>query len=147
MTEYFWHVSVHIQTGTYKVRNEIETKRNKTKSTKTKRNQQKRNEMKTKPTKAKRNQRKQNEIENGRKNNRGLKEIKPIFTITMLDYFPHMSVFHQERTGFDHHWTRILCIYSAGVCPFHLVASFKFGNHKSNFKSVERRGIKITEMQ
>jgi hypothetical protein len=32
------------------------------------------------------------------KNNRGLKEIKPIFTITMLDYFPHMSVFHQERT-------------------------------------------------
>jgi hypothetical protein len=35
-------------------------------------------------------------------------------TITMLDYFPHMSVFHQERTGFDHHWTRILCIYSAG---------------------------------
>jgi hypothetical protein len=50
--------------------------------------------------------------------------IKPIFTITMLDYFPHMSVFHQERTGFDHHWTRILCIYSAGVCPFHLVSSF-----------------------
>ena len=56
--------------------------------------------MKTKPTKAKRNQRKQNEIENGRKNNRGLKEIKPIFTITMLDYFPHMSAFHQERTWF-----------------------------------------------
>jgi hypothetical protein len=62
--------------GTYKVRNEIETKRNEI------------NEMKTKK---KRNQRKQNEIENGRKNNRGLKEIKPIFTITMLDYFPHMS--------------------------------------------------------
>jgi hypothetical protein len=59
--------------------------------------------MKTKPTEAKRNQRNQNEIENGRKNNRGLKEIKPIFTITMLDYFPHMSVFDQERTGFDHH--------------------------------------------
>jgi hypothetical protein len=50
-----------------------------------------------------------------------------------------------SRIGFDHHWTRILCIYSAGVCPFHLVASFKFGNHKSNVKSVERRGIKITE--
>jgi hypothetical protein len=48
-------------------------------------------------TKAKRNQR---EIENGRKNNRGLNEIKLIFTITMLDYFPHMSAFHQERTGF-----------------------------------------------
>jgi hypothetical protein len=128
--------------------NEIETKwnqrkrneinKNETKSTKWKRNQ-------TKQTKAKRNQRKQNEIENGRKNNRDLKEIKPIFTITMLDYFPHMSVFHQERTWFDHHWTRILCIYSAGVCP--LVASFKFGNHKSNVKSVERRGIKITEVQ
>jgi hypothetical protein len=37
--------------------------------------------------------------------------------------------------------------YSAGVCPFHLVASFKFWNHKSNAKSVERRGIKITEVQ
>ena len=89
--------------GTYKVRNEIETKRNEINENETKRNQQKRNQKKTKPTKAKRNQRKQNEIENGRKNNRGLKEIKSIFTITMLDYFPHMSVFHQERTGFDHH--------------------------------------------
>ena len=58
-----------------------------------------RNEIETK-----RNQRKRNEIENGRKNNRGLKEIKSIFTITMLDYFPHMSVFHQERTGFDHQY-------------------------------------------
>ena len=56
---------------TYKVRNEIEKKRN----------QWNENEIK----------RKQNEIENGRTNNRGLKEIKPIFTITMLDYFPHMS--------------------------------------------------------
>ena len=64
-----------------------ETKRNEINKNDTKRNQ--RNE--TKPTKAKRNQRKQNEIENGRKNNRGLKEIKPIFTITMLDYFLHMS--------------------------------------------------------
>jgi hypothetical protein len=60
-----------------------------------------------------------------------------------LDYFPHMSVFHQERTGFDHHWTRILCVYWAGACPFDLVASFKVGDHKSNVKSVERRGIKI----
>jgi hypothetical protein len=55
-----------MKTGTYKVRNEIETKRNETK-----RNQQKRNEInetnesKTKSTKTKRN--------------------------TMLDYFPHMS--------------------------------------------------------
>jgi hypothetical protein len=71
------------------VRTEIETKRNETK-----RNQRNENEIK-------RNQRKQNEInvnkaklEKGRKNNRGLKEIKPIFTITILDYFPHMSVFH-----------------------------------------------------
>jgi hypothetical protein len=64
-----------------------ETKRNEMKYHKTKRNTTKRNE-------------KWNEIENGRQNNRSLKEIKPIFTIAMLDYFPHMSVFHQERTGF-----------------------------------------------
>ena len=47
--------------GTYKVRNEIETKRNQQKRNETKRNEI--NEMKTKPTKAKRNQRKQNEID------------------------------------------------------------------------------------
>ena len=139
---------IGINMGTYKVRNEIETK-----STKTKRNQQKRNETKwnqrneNETNESKTKSKKTNEIENGRKNNRALKEIKPIFKITMPDYFPHMSVFHQERTGFDHHWTRILCIYSARVCPFHLVSSFIFGNHKSNVKSVERRGIKITEVQ
>ena len=149
-----------IHQGTYKVRNEIETKRNETKRNEINENETKRIEInknetkstkwkrnKTKPTKAKRNQRKQSEIRKRKKNNRGLKEIKPIFTITMLDYFPHMYVFHQERTGFDHHWTIILCIYSAGVCPFHLVASFKFGNHKSNVKSVDRIAIKITEVQ
>jgi hypothetical protein len=86
--------------GTYKVRNEIETKRNEINENETKRNETKRNQRNE--NEIKRNQRKQNEIENGRKNNRGLKKIKPIFTITMLDYFPHMSVFHQERTGFDH---------------------------------------------
>ena len=111
------------------MRNEIETKSTKTKRNETKRNEI--NEMKTKPTEAQRNQRNQNEIENGRKNNRGLKEIKPIFTITMLDHFPRMSVFHQERKGFvTIKKTRILCIYSAGVCPFDFVVSFKFGNHK-----------------
>ena len=62
--------------GIYKVRNEIETKRNQrkrneTKSTKTKRNQQKRNETK-------RNQRNENEIKRNQRN-------------TMLDYFSHMS--------------------------------------------------------
>jgi hypothetical protein len=36
-------------------------------------------------------------------------------------YFPHTSVFHQERTGFDHHWTRILCIYSAFIDTAHIV--------------------------
>ena len=85
------------------MRNEIETKRNEINENEINKNETKRNEineMKTKPTEAKRNQRNQNEIENGRKNNRGLKEIKPIFTITMLDHFPRMSVFHQERTGF-----------------------------------------------
>ena len=58
-----------ILTGTYKVRNEIETKRNQRNQrtqneinkNETKRNEI--NEMKTKPTKAKRNQRKQNEID------------------------------------------------------------------------------------
>ena len=55
--------------GTYKVRNEIETKRNETKSAKTKRNETKRNQRNG--NEMKRNQRKQNEIdwyeENGRK--------------------------------------------------------------------------------
>ena len=46
--------------GTYKVRNEIETKRNETKSTKTKRNETKRNQQKRNETK--RNQRNENEI-------------------------------------------------------------------------------------
>ena len=89
-----------MQLGTYKVRNDIETKRNETKSTKTKRNETKRNQQKRNQrneNEIKRNQRKQNEINETkrnrkwRKNNRGLKEIKPIFTIMMLDYFPHMS--------------------------------------------------------
>ena len=66
-----------------------ETKRNEINENETKRNEI--NKWKRNKTKAKRNQRKQNEIGNGRKNNRDLKEIKPIFTITMLDYFPHMS--------------------------------------------------------
>ena len=83
----------------YKVRNEIETKRNQQKRNETKSTKWKRN--KAKPTKAKRNQRKQNEIENVRKNNMGLKEIKPIFTITMLDYFPHMSQCLSSRRGQD----------------------------------------------
>ena len=38
--------------GTYKVRNEIETKRNETKSTKTKRNEAKRNQPKRNETKS-----------------------------------------------------------------------------------------------
>ena len=74
------------------MRNGIETKRNETK-----RNQRNENEIKTKPTEAKRNQRNQNEIENRRKNNRGLKEIKPIFTITMLDHFPRTSSGEEDR--------------------------------------------------
>ena len=46
---------LNLHWGTYKVRNEIETKRNQRKRNETKRNQQKRNEMK-------RNQRNENEI-------------------------------------------------------------------------------------
>jgi hypothetical protein len=46
----------HARWGTYKVRNEIETKRNETKRNQRKRNETKRNQRnKTKPTKAKRN--------------------------------------------------------------------------------------------
>ena len=60
--------------GTYKVRNEIETKRNQRKRNEINQNETKRNQRnqrnETKPTKAKRNQLKQNEIdwyeENGR---------------------------------------------------------------------------------
>ena len=95
---YSYYYSVYW--GTYKVRNEIETKRNQRKRNETiNKNETKRNETnerKTKSTKTKRNRK-------WKKNDRGLKEIKFIFTITMLDYFPHMFVFHQERTGFDHH--------------------------------------------
>jgi hypothetical protein len=47
------------------------------------------------------------------------------------------------RSGFDHHWTRILCIYSARVCPFHLVASFKFGNHKSKSSLLKAEFAKL----
>jgi hypothetical protein len=61
------------KTGTYKVRNEIETKRNETKRNEINENETKSTKWKrnkTKPTKAKRNQLKQNEIdwyeENGR---------------------------------------------------------------------------------
>ena len=54
-----YHWMTYIQSGTYKVRNEIETKRNQRKRNETKRNQ--RNE--TTPTKAKRNQLKQNELD------------------------------------------------------------------------------------
>ena len=57
------------------MRTEIETKRNETKRNQQKRNETKRNQRNE--NEIKRNQRKQNEIENGRKNNRGLKKIKP----------------------------------------------------------------------
>ena len=46
---FFENSNRHMNEGTYKVRNEIETKRNETKSTKTKRNE-------TKSTKTKRNE-------------------------------------------------------------------------------------------
>ena len=62
ITRIFFHLE-QIYMGTYKVRNEIETKRNETKSTKTKRNETKWKRNETKPTKAKRNQLKQNEID------------------------------------------------------------------------------------
>ena len=59
--------------GTYKVRNEIETKRNEI------------NENETKSTKTKRNQRNENETNESKTKSKKTKRN------TMLDYFPHMS--------------------------------------------------------
>ena len=64
---FVFHLSDQTSTerGAYKVRNEIETKRNETKSTKTKRNEINKNETKRNQrneNEIKRNQRKQNEI-------------------------------------------------------------------------------------
>ena len=54
---------LNLYLGTYKVRNEIETKRNEIEINKNETKRNEINEMKTKRTKAKRNQRKQNEID------------------------------------------------------------------------------------
>ena len=54
--------NIVLHSGTYKVRNEIETKRNEINENETKQNQQKRNETKRNENEIKRNQRKQNEI-------------------------------------------------------------------------------------
>ena len=54
-----WHL-LKLETGTYKVRNEIETKRNEINENETKRNEI--NETKRNENEMKRNQRKQNEI-------------------------------------------------------------------------------------
>jgi hypothetical protein len=58
--------------------------------------------------------------------------LKPIFTITMLDYFPHMS--QCLSSGEDRIWSPLnkntMHLFS-GSLSFSLVASFKFGNHKS----------------
>ena len=70
--------------GTYKVRNEIETKRNERKGNQRKRNETKRNQQKRNQTKRnqrneneiKRNQRKQNEINENKYEENGRKKIK-----------------------------------------------------------------------
>ena len=73
--------------GTYKVRNEIETKRNETKGNQRKRNETKRDETKSKKrnqtkrnqrneNEIKRNQRKQNEINENKYEENGRKKIK-----------------------------------------------------------------------
>ena len=61
-------------TGTYKVRNEIETKRNETKRNQRKRNETKRNQQKRNETK--RNQRNENEIKRNQRNQRKQNEIR-----------------------------------------------------------------------
>ena len=103
------------------MRNEIETKRNETKSTKTKRNEINKNETKL------------NEIN----------EMKTKYDARLLP--THVSVSFTRR-GQD-----LITIeqeyYAFIQRESVLFTSFKFGNRKSNVKSVERRGIKITEMQ
>ena len=79
--------------GTYKVRNEIETKRNEINENETKRNEINKNE--TKRNKTKRNE---NEIKRNQRNQRKQNEIRCQTTSHTC-----LSVFHQERTGFDHH--------------------------------------------
>ena len=89
----FWHKMVIFHTkypkdvrGTYKVRNEIETKRNETKRSQRKRNETKRNETKSTKTK-------QNETKSTKWKRNKTKPTKSTKTKrnTMLDYFPHMS--------------------------------------------------------
>ena len=75
-------------TGTYKVRNEIEMKRNETKSTKTKRNETKRNEINKNETK--RNEINEMKTKQNETNESKMKSTKTKRN-TMLDYFPHMS--------------------------------------------------------
>ena len=67
------------QMGTYKVRNEIETKRNETKRNQRKRNDTKRNETKRnqqKRNETKRNQRNENEIKRNQRNQLKQNEIR-----------------------------------------------------------------------
>jgi len=61
MNVYSLLVKLYISQGTYKVRNEIETKRNEINENETKRNQRKRNETK-------RNQRNGNEMKRNQRN-------------------------------------------------------------------------------
>ena len=69
----------HPTVGTYKVRNEIETKRNQLKRNETKRNEINKNETKRnqqKRNETKRNQRNENEIKRNQRNQRKQNEIR-----------------------------------------------------------------------
>ena len=72
-----------MKTGTYKVRNEIETKRNEISENETKRNQQKRNETK-------RNQRNENEIKRNQGKQNEINENKTKYDARLLP--THVSV-------------------------------------------------------
>jgi TPP-dependent indolepyruvate ferredoxin oxidoreductase alpha subunit len=76
------------QLGPYKVRNEIETKRNETKSTKTKRNETKRNQQKRNETKRK--QRNENEIKRNQWKQNEINENKTKYDARLLP--THVSV-------------------------------------------------------
>ena len=80
-----------VQKGTYKVPNEIETKRNETKRNQRKRNETKRNETKsTKWNETKRNQRNENEIKRNQRKQNEINENKTKYDARLLP--THVSV-------------------------------------------------------
>ena len=89
----------------------------------------------TKSTKTKRNEINKNEI-NENKTKYDARLLPTHVSVSFIRRGQDLITIEQEYYAFIQRES-----------SFHLMASFKFGNHKSNVKSVERRGIKITEVQ